>query len=98
MLNIELKKSNLKNKRYMVLINNKKIHFGDSRYQNYTMHKDNERRRLYILRHKKNEDWNLKGINTAGFWSYWLLWHKKKLDDSIKYLNKKFKINIIKNI
>ena len=35
----------------------KKVNFGDRRYDNYTIHKDDERKRLYLLRHSKNEDW-----------------------------------------
>lgn len=53
-------KSTRKNKKYMVKVDNKTIHFGDSRYQQYfdkiglyshLDHKDAERKRLYYARH-----------------------------------------------
>ena len=36
--------------------------FGDARFEDYTMHKDPDRRERYLLRHKKNEDWDKSGI------------------------------------
>jgi len=91
--NIELKKSNRKNKKLQVkLPNNKIIHFGDSRYEDYTTHKDDKRKKLYEIRHSKNEDWN--NTLTAGFWSKWILWNKPNINDAIKDTEKKFNINI----
>ena len=37
------------NKKYVVTHKNKKIHFGDIRYEDYLIHKDNDRRK----RHRK---------------------------------------------
>ena len=70
------------------------IHFGDSRYSDYTKHKDANRRKLYILRHRVNQDWTRSGMNTAGFWSYWLLWNKPNLKEAIKKVESMFKIDI----
>lgn len=91
----KLKISNRKNKKYMIITpSNKKIHFGDSRYSDYTIHKDNWRKYGYIKRHRKRENWNYDGINTAGFWSRWILWNRPNFYDSIRDTMKKFKIKI----
>lgn len=78
--------------------NNKSVKFGASKYQDYTQHKDKNRRRLYRLRHSgMNENYNKSGIKSAGFWSFHLLWGPHpNLDDNIKYIERKFDINIIK--
>ena len=39
----------------MAVIDNKKIHFGDSRYSDYTKHKDPERKKAYLSRQKKRQ-------------------------------------------
>lgn len=79
-------------KKYKVVIkdrvdNTKKtVSFGASSYEHYIIHKNKDRKNKYILRHQKNEDWN--DIYSAGFWSRWLLWNKKTLQASIKYIEK----------
>ena len=46
--------STRKNKKYMIMNdNNKLVHFGDLRYQDYTKHQDEERRKRYIGRATK---------------------------------------------
>lgn len=54
----EIIKSNRKNKKFMVLDpkSNKFIHFGDSRYEDFTKHKDEERRKNYLKRSKGIND------------------------------------------
>lgn len=98
MITIYLTKSTKKNKKWTV--SNPKIgtvHFGDSRYEDYTQHKDPERKENYLKRHRKSENWNLSGIKTAAFWARWIGWNKKTIDEAIDYLNNKYKsINIIR--
>lgn len=62
-----------KDQRYM-------LSFGNTRYQQFhdkfkyykhLNHEDEERRRLYTLRHKNN---NINNPNYAGYWSYHYLW------------------------
>jgi len=60
-----------------------KIHFGANGYSDYIKHKDDERKKRYILRHKANENWTSTGILTAGFWSRWVLWNKPDLRTTI---------------
>ena len=79
-------------KKWTIVIYDKKIHFGDSRYKDYTQHKNKERKRRYILRHAKREDW--KDPLSAGFWSRWLLWNKPTIRESKASLQSKFKIKV----
>lgn len=72
----------------------KQVNFGQKGYQDFTMHKDEQRKKNYINRHMANEDWN--NWNTAGFWSRWLLWNKPTIQDSIKDIERKFLLNIIR--
>ena len=66
------------------------IHFGAAGYEDYTMHKDDDRKQRYIKRHMKNEKWD--DPMTAIFWSRWLLWNK--ISDSINDINKRFPLNV----
>lgn len=89
-----LQKSNKSDKKYMVTVGSKTIHFGAAGYSDYTKHKDPERKERYIIRHQKKENWTKSGIQTAGFWSLWLLWNKPTLQESIKSTEKKFNVKI----
>ena len=72
--------------------NNKKtIHFGDSRYSDYTLHKDTERKKAYLSRHKHD---NYTNPNYPGFYATNLLWNKPTLKESIKNTNEKYNLNI----
>tara|TARA_R110000822_G_scaffold41598_1_gene113226 strand:+ start:128 stop:394 length:267 start_codon:yes stop_codon:yes gene_type:complete len=72
------RKSNKKNKKWKVKYNNRWIDFGDSRYQDYTQHKDKTRQKSYLKRAKgiKDRKGNLtyKNKNTPNYWSIRLLW------------------------
>lgn len=68
-----------------------KVKFGASGYQDYTMHKDYDRKERYIKRHSK-EDWT--DIYKAGTWSRYALWNKETLKESLKDMEKKFGISI----
>ena len=72
----------------------KTVHFGARGYEDYTMHKDDDRLSNYISRHHARENWTKSGIDTAGFWSRWLLWNKPSLRDSIKDIEKRFNVKI----
>tara|TARA_R110000850_G_scaffold234095_5_gene359099 strand:- start:2438 stop:2728 length:291 start_codon:yes stop_codon:yes gene_type:complete len=95
-MEIVLKKSSRKGKKFMVKVDNKTIHFGQEGASDYTKNKDDDRKNKYIVRHTKRENWNKSGIKTAGFWSRWLLWNKKTLKGSIKDTEKRFDITIKK--
>ena len=92
---IILKKSTNPDKKYMVKIGNKTIHFGSSPYTSYEVHHDPIRKKRYEIRHKSRENWKKSGIKSAGFWSKWILWNKPSLNKSIRDTEKRFKIKII---
>ena len=81
-----------KKKYFIVTKNDKRVYFGASGYSDFTIHRDEERKQRYINRHKNNEDWNKSGIDTAGFWSRWLLCNKATIKDSYIDIKNKFKI------
>jgi len=60
-----------KNKKKVVCVNDNLIHFGDSRYKDFTQHKDKERRKSFRARHKCDEELNRE---TARFWACEELW------------------------
>jgi hypothetical protein len=72
----------------------KYISFGAKGYDDYTTHGDDDRKKNYLSRHKSTEDWN--DTDTAGCWSRWILWNKKTIDESVKDMEKRFNIKIIK--
>jgi hypothetical protein len=76
----------------VVFPDGKKISFGAAGYEDYTIHKDPERLRRYLIRHQKRENW--KDPHTAGFWSRWLLWSKSSLKAAIKDIEHRFNYKI----
>lgn len=67
-----------------------KVNFGDKRYDNYTIHKDDNRKQRYLIRHHPNEDWY--NPMTKGALSRWLLWSKPTLRESIADFKRFFSI------
>lgn len=78
----------------VILPSGKKLHFGQVGYQDYTIHKDPKRRELYVKRHAGKEDWTKRGIETKGWWAYWVLWNEPDLMEAIERIQKLFKIQI----
>ena len=79
---ISLDYSSRKNNKYMVTLpGGKKVHFGSPKYEDYTIHKDKERRDKYLSRAKKikNKKGELTYTNpeSSNYWSVHLLWPKK---------------------
>lgn len=79
-----------KHKYYIITKTNKKVYFGAAGMSDFTKHKDEERKQRYIKRHEKNEKWTKSGIDTAGFWSFWLLWNKPTIKQSYEDIKKRF--------
>ena len=93
-----LYKSSNDNKKFMVKFLNQTtgrintIHFGASAYPNdYTITNNDEKKALYKLRHAND---NINDLSYAGAWSMHVLWNKKSIEESIKDMEKRFKINI----
>ena len=68
--------------------NGKSVRFGRKGYSDYTIHKDRERMKRYIIRHRKRENWGRSGRYTAGFWSRWVLWSKPSLRAAVAQTSK----------
>ena len=89
-------KSHLDNKKYDAIFikdngDIKIIPFGAKGYSDYTIHKDKDRRQLYINRHSKNENFN--NPMTAGSLSRWILWGDSvSLEINKKNFKKKFNL------
>lgn len=89
-----LSQSKTVNKKYDIITPDfKKISFGDNRYSDFTQHQDKDRKKLYLIRHKANEDWN--DLNSAGCWSRWLLWNKDTFTKSMDDMEERFNIDIV---
>jgi len=90
-----LEKNPDKLKKFKVTLpDGRSVKFGARGYSDYTIHGDEERMKRYLTRHRSREDWTKGGIDTAGFWSRWLLWSKPSLPQAKKYMEKKFGIKI----
>ena len=84
-----------KNKRYTAHFKTddgkiKVVSFGSPDHDNFTIHKDEKRKRAYLARHKK--DLRTNDPMRAGYLSYYLLWNKKSLKESIKDHKQKFNL------
>ena len=94
-MNIIIKKSDKNDKQIMALIDNantnKKIHFGAKLYEDYTLHKDDKRKKSYLSRHRYD---NYTNVNYPSFYATNLLWNKKTLKESITATNEKINVNI----
>lgn len=91
---VVLSRSEKPDKKFKVYVDGRLIHFGAKGMSDYTINRDPERKRLYIKRHKARENWSKSGIQTAGFWSRWLLWNKPSLNESIQNIENKFRVSI----
>ncbi len=77
-------------KYFIITSSGKKVRFGAKAYDDYTTHRDNLRRQNYIARHQKKEDWTQSGIDTKGFWYFWLLWNKPSIQESYEDIKQRF--------
>jgi len=98
MVKMVIEKGTAKNKKLKAIFyddEGKKIkttQFGDSRYEDYTQHKDKKRRDKYRARHKK--DLSKGNYMSAGFLSYYILWGESAaLKTNINKYKKMFKLN-----
>ena len=68
----------------------KTTHFGAAGMSDYTKHKDSNRKKRYMTRHRKRENWN--NYMSAGSLSRYILWNKPTLKASIADYKKKFNL------
>lgn len=75
----------------------KKVSFGASGYNDFILYNKeegkvfaNQRKELYLLRHKMKEDWN--DPTSRGALSRWILWNLPTLEASIADYKKRFNL------
>lgn len=71
----------------------KTLHFGAKGMSDFTIHKDENRKKRYLARHnpkKTKERWDIP--DTPGSLSRWVLWNKPTLQGSINDYKKRFKL------
>ena len=68
----------------------KVVSFGSPDHDNFTIHKDEKRKRAYLARHKK--DLRTNDPLRAGYLSFFLLWNKPTLRESIKDYKLRFNL------
>ena len=93
-----LSKSSNPKKKFMVKFLNQTtnkvntIHFGQAGADDYTITNNDAQKVRYKIRHAND---NIFDLSFPGAWSMHLLWNKKSIEESIKDMEKRFKINII---
>jgi hypothetical protein len=66
--------------KYVAVFDDRQVKFGALGYTDYTKSHDEERKRLYLIRHR-HENWN--DPKTSGALSRWILWNKPTIAESI---------------
>lgn len=94
-VSVVVKKSSKPEKKLMAIFtleNGKKktVHFGSAGMSDYTKHKDDERKKRYLNRHRKNENWNAP--MTAGALSRWILWNLPTRSAALSDYKRRFKL------
>ena len=80
--------------KYIAVFDNpyQRVPFGAFGYEDFTQHGDSYRKKLYLNRHRKRENWN--DPRTAGALSRWILWGPTtSLEENIRRFKHKFNIN-----
>lgn len=93
---VSLKRANDGKKKYAVTLKNKTtgrektVKFGAAGMSDFTKNHDEERKKSYIARHAKTENWTASGVDTAGFWSKHLLWSGSSVTSSLAAIKSKY--------
>jgi len=95
-LKVVIKKSTDPKKKLMAIFSlengrTKTTHFGAAGMSDFPTHKDEERKKRYLARHRARENWNAP--MTAGALSRWILWNLPTRQASIQAYKKKFKLS-----
>lgn len=87
-------KSDKPEKKYFIITNTgKRVYFGAAGYEDFTTHKDEERKQRYITRHKnESKFWN--DPNTASYWALKYLWTYPTKKEAYENIKKDLKIYI----
>ena len=92
---VTITKSDKPKKKYKAVLydkdnKTKTIYFGSAGASDFTKHKDEKRKQLYINRHKKRERWDVP--DTAGSLAKHILWNLPTLRASIADYKKRFNL------
>ena len=95
-MKVIIKKSTNTEKKYMAVFyddSKKKVkttHFGAAGMSDYTKHKDPERKKRYLARHKARENWN--NYMSAGSLSRYILWGETTFRVSVNKYKERFNL------
>ena len=95
-MKVIIRKSTNSKKKYMAIFKDdtgkkvKTTHFGAAGMSDYTKHKDKQRKKRYLTRHKRRENWNK--YMSAGSLSRYILWGEPTLRQSIYKYKRKFNL------
>jgi hypothetical protein len=93
-MKLQITRSDQAGKKYKAVFSNetthKTIHFGASGYEDLTQHKDLERKKKYLARHRSSESWD--NPQTAGSLSRWLLWDTTSFSKNVSNFKKRFNL------
>ena len=94
-MKVVIKKSTNAKKKYMAIFYEgdkrvKTTHFGSAGMSDYTKNKDDQRKKRYLDRHRKNENWN--DYKSAGSLSRYILWNKPTFKASVSDYKKRFNL------
>ena len=87
-----LKKSDRKNKRFVIIMDNMKHDFGSSVGKTFVDGRTEKEKQAWISRHKNDKNWNNK--HSGIYYSRYLLWNTPDLKKNIKLLEKKDNVKI----
>ena len=96
-MKVIIKKSTNSKKKYMAIFydsSKKKVkttHFGAGGMSDYTKHKDQERKKRYLARHKGRENWN--NYMSAGSLSRYILWGEPTFRKSVNKYKERFNLS-----
>ena len=97
-IQVKISKSKNPKKKYMAVFfdDGKKIkttHFGAAGASDFTLHGDLERKKLYLTRHKKRENWS--DYKSAGSLSRYILWNLPTLEASKRDYVRRFGLKLM---
>jgi hypothetical protein len=87
-----LKKSDKKGKRFVIIMEGMKHHFGSDVGRTYIDGRTEKEKQNWIARHRVNKNWDNK--HSSIYYSRMLLWTEPTLKEAIKKLQKKDKVKI----
>jgi hypothetical protein len=92
-MSVVIKPSTNPKKKLMAVFSDPKktIHFGAAGASDFTINKDDARKKRYLDRHRTNEDWS--DPRTAGALSRWILWNKPTRRASISDFKRRFSLS-----